>query len=144
MRKNIDIRESRTLSQSLSDAIASTVGSWKFVIFQSCFIILWLFLNSFSRLHWDVYPFILLNLVLSFQAAYTAPIIMMSQNRQAERDRQRAEADYQINVLAEREIETILTQLEKIDAKMMKHEDIKDELLELRHEVRQLKSDILR
>jgi uncharacterized membrane protein len=75
---------------------------------QSTLLILWLFLNVTAYVnHWDPYPFIVLNLMLSFQAAYTAPIIMMSQNRQAAIDRQEAKHDYEVNLKAELEIELL-------------------------------------
>jgi len=83
--------------------VAETVGSWRFIIIQSILLTLWILFNILAVIkHWDPYPFILLNLMLSFQAAYTAPIIMMmSQNRQSDMDRERAEHDYQVNVKAE-------------------------------------------
>jgi uncharacterized membrane protein len=102
-----------TCGQRLADAVAATVGSWRFIILQSTAIVLWIGGNAMTG-HgaWDPYPFILLNLLLSFQAAYTAPAIMMSQNRQSEQDRRHAETDYEINVKAELEIELLH---EKID-----------------------------
>lgn len=76
-----------TLGQRISDGVAKTVGSWKFIIIQSVCIMIWIMYNALSPSHvWDPYPFILLNLMLSFQAAYTAPAIMMSQNRLSEID----------------------------------------------------------
>ena len=98
----------------IADWVARTVGSWRFIIIQSVILGVWIVLNviAFAR-HWDPYPFILLNLVLSFQAAYAAPIIMMSQNRQSEIDRRHAQHDYRINVKAELEIELLHN---KIDA----------------------------
>ncbi|MDR6428866.1 putative membrane protein [Variovorax paradoxus] len=102
-----------TRGQRLADAVAATVGSWRFIIFQSTAIVLWIVGNAMTgKGAWDPYPFILLNLLLSFQAAYTAPAIMMSQNRQSEQDRRHAETDYEINVKAELEIELLH---EKID-----------------------------
>jgi len=98
----------------LADWVAETVGSWRFIIIQSVLLGIWIVLNLIAFInHWDPYPFILLNLVLSFQAAYAAPIIMMSQNRQSEIDRRHAEHDYRINVKAELEIELLHN---KIDA----------------------------
>ena len=98
----------------LADRVAETVGSWRFIIIQSGLLGLWIILNTTALIdRWDPYPFILLNLVLSFQAAYAAPIIMMSQNRQSEVDRRHAEHDYRINVKAELEIELLHN---KIDA----------------------------
>lgn len=88
--------------------VAELVGSWRFIVVQSLLLAAWIAINSLAWIKgWDPYPFILLNLVLSFQAAYTAPIIMMSQNRAAAIDRQRAEDDYHINIKAELEIETL-------------------------------------
>jgi uncharacterized membrane protein len=103
-----------TSGAMLADRVAETVGSWRFIIIQSVILGIWIALNLIAIVgHWDPYPFILLNLVLSFQAAYAAPIIMMSQNRQSEIDRRHAEHDYRINVKAELEIELLHN---KIDA----------------------------
>lgn len=119
-----------TRGQRLADAVAATIGSWRFIILQSTAIVLWITGNVLTgRNAWDPYPFILLNLLLSFQAAYTAPAIMMSQNRQSELDRKHAENDYEINVKAELEIELLH---EKID--LMKEQ----ELLALTEAVRHL------
>jgi len=94
--------------QRLADGVAATVGSWRFIIIQSGLLLLWIVLNVVGWIQaWDPYPFILLNLALSFQAAYTAPILMMSQNRQSEIDRQHAEIDYRINIKAELGIEQL-------------------------------------
>jgi uncharacterized membrane protein len=94
-----------TLGERLSDLVAEIVGSWRFILIQSGLLAAWLIANvAFGGGAWDPYPFILLNLMLSFQAAYTAPIIMMSQNRQADIDRLRSIADYQVNIRAEAEI----------------------------------------
>ncbi len=97
-----------TLGARLADRVAAGVGSWRFILIQSTLLVAWIAVNSLAWIKgWDPYPFILLNLVLSFQAAYTAPIIMMSQNRLATIDRQHAEDDYHINVKAELEIELL-------------------------------------
>jgi uncharacterized membrane protein len=102
-----------TRGQRLADRVASTIGSWRFIALQSSAIALWMTGNVLGGPGaWDPYPFILLNLLLSFQAAYTAPAIMMSQNRQSEQDRRHAENDYEVNVKAELEIELLH---EKID-----------------------------
>ncbi len=90
-----------------ADAVASAVGSWRFILVQSALLGAWLFYNALSGKPFDPFPFILLNLLLSFQAAYTAPVIMMSQNRQAEIDRTRSIDDFEINKKAELEIETL-------------------------------------
>jgi uncharacterized membrane protein len=100
-----EFEESMTFGERLSDKFATIMGSWKFIIFQSTILTIWVFLNITAFvMHWDPYPFILLNLALSFQAAYAAPIIMMSQNRQADKDRLQAKNDYEINMKAEMEI----------------------------------------
>jgi uncharacterized membrane protein len=97
-----------TTGERTADRVAAVVGSWRFILIQSFLLALWIAINSVAWYKgWDPYPFILLNLVLSFQAAYTAPIIMMSQNRAAVFDRQRAEDDYHINIKAELEIELL-------------------------------------
>jgi uncharacterized membrane protein len=102
-----------TWGQHVADWVAATMGSWRFIIIQSLLLAVWIALNVMGWLaHWDPYPFILLNLVLSFQAAYAAPIIMMSQNRQADKDRIAAQHDYDVNVKAEEEVKAILDHLE--------------------------------
>lgn len=95
-----------SFAERAADAVAALVGSWRFIIVQSLVLALWIIANL-GHARWDPYPFILLNLVLSFQAAYAAPIIMMSQNRQADIDRRRAIEDFDINRKAELEIETL-------------------------------------
>ena len=105
-----------TVGQRVADRVAAVVGSWKFIIIQSIIVMLWLFLNIFAFVEgWDPYPFILLNLLFSLQAAYTAPIIMMAQNRQNERDRIHAAADFHTNVRAKEEIEEVQTALARIE-----------------------------
>jgi uncharacterized membrane protein len=96
-----------------AEAVVRVVGSWRFVIIQSIILTAWVILNIVAWIrHWDPYPFILMNLFLSLQAAYTAPMILMSQNRAAERDRLVAHNDYEINQKAEREIRTVLDHLQ--------------------------------
>lgn len=107
------ISEQLTLGQRAADWVVARVGSWGFIIGQSTLLSFWALLNVTAWMkHWDPYPFILMNLVLSLQAAYTAPMIMMSQNRQAARDRIEAHNDYQINLKAEIEIRTIMDTLD--------------------------------
>lgn len=97
-----------TTGDRVADWIASVVGSWHFVIAQSALLTVWILFNVYAWIQaWDPYPFILLNLMLSFQAAYTAPIILMSQNRQAVLDRQDQINDYDVNLKAELEIELL-------------------------------------
>ncbi len=109
-----------TRGELIADAFASLMGSWSFIIVQSILLAIWVVLNIVAYVrHWDPYPFILLNLALSFQAAYAAPIIMMSQNRQADKDRLMAEHDYEINVKAEEEVKAIMHHLEQQDEVMI-------------------------
>ncbi len=115
-----------TSGQRIADVVARNVGSWRFIIIQSSLLALWIAANVAFALHdyavngfdlksWDPYPFILLNLALSFQAAYATPIIMMSQNRQADKDRITAEHDYHINIRAEATIHAVLDHLKAQD-----------------------------
>ena len=106
------LEEQRTLGQRAADWVARTVGSWPFIVGQSVLLVCWGLLNVTAVVrHWDPYPFILMNLVLSLQAAYTAPVIMMSQNRQAIRDRIEAHNDYVVDQKAEEEVRAILEHL---------------------------------
>lgn len=108
--------EKLTMGQKIADRVASTVGSWRFIVIQSAILLLWLILNSVAWFfHWDPYPFILLNLALSFQAAYSAPFVMMSQNRQAEKDRLTAQNDYETDSKGEEEIRHIMEHLDHQD-----------------------------
>jgi uncharacterized membrane protein len=105
-----------TFGQRVADTVAATMGSWTFIIVQSVILALWIALNVIAWIeHWDPYPFILLNLALSFQAAYAAPFIMISQNRQTERDRHQAEEDFRTNVEAEQRIEDLQRRLAAIE-----------------------------
>src|SRR3954468_17845342 len=109
-------RDSLNFGQRLADNVANGMGSWKFIIIQTAIVAAWMIFNFIAFVkHWDPYPFILLNLLFSTQAAYSAPIIMMSQNRQNDRDRAQANADYQTNLEAKLEIESIQKQLSKIE-----------------------------
>jgi uncharacterized membrane protein len=109
-----------TRGQRIADRLATVMGSWSFIIVQSIILAIWIALNVAAYAHrWDPYPFILLNLALSFQAAYAAPIIMMSQNRQAAKDRLMAEQDYDVNLKAEDELKAIMAHLEQQDEVML-------------------------
>jgi len=106
---------SLTVGQRIADKVASAMGSWRFIIIQSTLLFFWIVLNVTAYIRqWDPYPFILLNLALSFQAAYAAPFIMMSQNRQQDIDRLAAATDHQINVKAELEIESLHQKLDAL------------------------------
>ena len=113
-------RDTLSFGQRIADKVANGMGSWRFIIWQTIFVIIWMALNviGFIR-HWDVYPFILLNLIFSTQAAYAAPIIMMAQNRQSERDRLQAQADFDTNIEAKLEIEALQLQLNKIETEKL-------------------------
>ncbi|MBV9510770.1 MAG: DUF1003 domain-containing protein [Caulobacteraceae bacterium] len=107
-----------TLGQKVADRVAATMGSWNFIIAQSAILAVWIVLNVTAFVQkWDPYPFILLNLALSFQAAYAAPFIMMSQNRQQDIDRQSAENDHRINIKAELEIELLHQKIDQLREK---------------------------
>ena len=109
-------KETYTFGQRIADAVANGMGSWSFIIIQTIFVIIWMALNVVGFInHWDVYPFILLNLIFSTQAAYAAPIIMMAQNRQSERDRVQAQEDFDTNVEAKKEIEALQIHLNAIE-----------------------------
>jgi uncharacterized membrane protein len=120
--RNVNEIHHETLSegQRIADRLAAVMGSWAFIISQSIILVCWIALNVVAYVnHWDPYPFILLNLALSFQAAYAAPIIMMSQNRQAAKDRLMAEQDYVVNLKAEEEVKSIMHHLEQQDEVML-------------------------
>lgn len=117
-------KKNLTLGQKASDALTKWAGSWTFILLFLLFLILWMILNTYFWFKYiqgepfDPYPFILLNLILSCLAAIQAPVILMSQNRAAERDRQHAEYDYQVNRKAEKEIQEIQKQLERIEKRL--------------------------
>ena len=107
-----------TLGQKIADQVAATMGSWTFILIQSGLLLVWIVLNVTAYVQkWDPYPFILLNLALSFQAAYAAPFIMMAQNRQQDIDRREAENDYKINIKAELEIELLHQKIDELREK---------------------------
>jgi len=107
----------KTLGQRAADKLTSFAGSWTFIFLLFIFIIIWMTVNAswliFGK-SWDPYPFILLNFILSCLAAIQAPIILMSQNREAQRDRLRAQYDYHINKKAEKEIQQLLKEIQSI------------------------------
>lgn len=106
----------REFGERLADRLATVMGSWQFIIAQTIIVTLWVGVNLIAYLsHWDPYPFILLNLLFSTQAAYAAPVIMMAQNRQSGRDRVQAHDDYITNLEAKREIEELTIKLNMIE-----------------------------
>ncbi len=109
-------KQSMTMGDRIADSVASNMGSWRFIIIQTIFVIIWMIFNIIAFIgHWDPYPFILLNLIFSTQAAYAAPIIMMAQNRQNERDRHQAMNDYETNLKAKFEIEKLQKEISLMD-----------------------------
>lgn len=126
---NAVIAEQKSAGQRAADVVAKFVGSWRFIIGQSLFMVVWFIINSVAMIQrWDPYPFILMNLILSTQAAFTAPVIMMSQNRQNARDRIEAHADYQVNLKAEEELRIIMAHLEAQDAALARLHQMLTEL----------------
>jgi len=121
--------EQMTLGQRVADKVADTIGSWPFIITQTIILTIWIILNSILVLigKWDPYPFILLNLALSFQAAYSGPVIMMSQNRQSAKDRLSAEIDHQVNTKAELEINNLMVRMDELELTIEEqHNDLKN------------------
>ena len=109
--------ERLTLGQKIADKVAAAMGSWRFIIIQASILAIWIVINTIQLLikPFDPYPYILLNLALSFQAAFAAPFIMISQNRQAEKDRLMAESDYHCNVKGEEETRNLMDHLDHQD-----------------------------
>jgi uncharacterized membrane protein len=115
------LRQKLTIGQKASDIVTLVVGSWIFIIGVFILLAIWMTLNGLMLIYrWDPYPYILLNFVLSCLAAVQAPIILMSQNRQTQRDRIEAKYDYQVNRKAEREISNMQRDLDKITALLKK------------------------
>lgn len=111
-----------SVGQKAADHLTSLMGSWFFIILFLTFLVLWMIANIVAWVqNWDPYPFILLNLVLSCLAAIQAPIILMSQNRENQKDRLRSLYDYQVNRKAEREIAEIKKQLDRIERRINKN-----------------------
>jgi uncharacterized membrane protein len=110
-----------TFGQKAADKLTKWAGSWSFILSFGLFLVIWISANIYAWIEsWDPYPFILLNLCLSCLAAIQAPVILMSQNRESDKDRQRAQYDYAVNRKAEREIQEIKTQLNRIERRMHK------------------------
>jgi len=132
--------ERMTLGQRIADGVAATMGSWRFIIIQTVIVAVWITANVWLLTHpFDPYPLILLNLLFSTQAAYAAPVIMMSQNRQAAKDRLMAESDYHCNIKGEEETRHIMEHLDHQDVVLFQlvkrieeqHTEIKEHLVRL-------------
>ena len=136
--------EPLTFGQRLADRVTNSIGSWPFIIVQSAILLVWIIMNTIAwRQHWDPYPFILLNLVLSFQAAYAAPIIMMRQNRQNAKDREKAEADYAVDRQAELDIAAVHARLDELtDRQWTTLLDVQQQQLEVLNRVEALTRDV--
>ena len=142
-----------TIGQKVADKVATGMGSWRFIIIQSIILLAWIVVNSIQLFFhpFDPYPYILLNLALSFQAAFAAPFIMISQNRQAQKDRLMAENDYHCNVTGEVEIRNIMEHLDHQDTVILQvlqhmdaqHKEVLEHLARLDPEIaRRLGMDI--
>jgi len=116
--------EQMTIGQRIADKVADTIGSWPFIITQTIILITWITLNVTLKVseRWDIYPFILLNLALSFQAAYSGPVIMMSQNRQSAKDRLAAEIDHDVNTKAELEVSNLMRHIDELSLRIEEHQ----------------------
>jgi CRP/FNR family transcriptional regulator, cyclic AMP receptor protein len=124
---NVEMEQKSTIGQRIADRVASFGGSWTFIIIYLSFLIAWMAFNTFVLVHYghgeegaqfDAYPYILLNLMLSMTAALQAPIIMMSQNRAAEKDRLAAEQDFKVNLKSELMLEELIRKQRMRDAQM--------------------------
>jgi uncharacterized membrane protein len=119
---NQESDEKLTIGDRIAEGFATFMGSWTFIIGQTGLIILWMIVNAIAWIkHWDPYPFILLNLMLGFQSAYAAPLLMMSQNREAQKDRLSAEIDHQVNTQAELKIGSVMKHLEELERQIYRN-----------------------
>jgi uncharacterized membrane protein len=131
-----EVKEDLTFGQKLADQVAAFGGSWTFIISFFSFILIWMIVNIWvlATKPFDPFPFILLNLILSCLAAIQAPIIMMSQNRQEQKDRQRGEHDYKINLKAELEIKLLSEKIDHLliyqSKKLLEIQEIQTDYLE--------------
>ena len=132
--------ERLTMGQRVADRVAGTMGSWRFIITQATIMIIWIMLNLVGWFyHWDIYPFVLLNLAMSAQAAFATPLIMMSQNRQAEKDRLTAQNDYQTDCKGEEEVRHIMDHLDHQDDLILQIvKRLEDQHMEMREQLARL------
>ena len=110
--------EKQTAGDRVADRVAAFIGSWAFIIGQSGIMVVWVVVNTlalFGFIRFDEYPFVFLNLFMSAEAAFATPLILMSQNRSAERDREHAQTDFEVNVAAKAEIEELMKILARIE-----------------------------
>ena len=118
---NVALHTNAPLGVRIANAVTGFMGSWRFIILQPILVAVWVAGNVYELFHFDPYPFILLNLVLSTLAALQAPVIMMSQNRQAAKDRLKADLDYEVNLKAELEIAQLHSKAERNYEQMQAH-----------------------
>jgi len=120
---NVEEQERMTLGQRVADKVASFGGSWPFIFLFGVVMLIWVLLNSTALLshHFDPYPYILLNLFLSMIAAIQAPVIMMSQNRQASKDRLKGDLDYEVNLKAELEVAQLHRKVDNLYERLEEH-----------------------
>ena len=110
--------EKQTAGDRIADRVAAFIGSWALIIGQSGVMVVWIVVNTlalFGFIRFDEYPFVFLNLFMSAEAAFATPLILMSQNRSADRDREHAEHDYEVNIAAKAEIEELMSTLARIE-----------------------------
>lgn len=126
---NREYNQQTSRADIIADKIAEFGGSWKFIITFACILMAWIIWNQLfgSSVRFDPYPFILLNLFLSFTAAFQAPIIMMSQNRQAARDKEELLVDHAIDFKAEQEIDDLQTQMRRV-------EEVSEMIVKMQHQ----------
>jgi uncharacterized membrane protein len=136
----------KDFSIKLADKIAEFIGSWTFIIIQSCILTVWIIINSFSLIHYDPFPFILLNLFLSFEAAYATPLILMSATRQGEKDRQHLIHDVELDqntytlMISMHEVLIELKKDLKLDRKALEdHAKLKEDHSQLQKELEEIK-----
>src|SRR6478672_7525981 len=110
--------EKQSPGDRIADRVAAFIGSWAFIMGQTGIMVVWVLVNTLALLgfiRFDIYPFVFLNLFMSAEAAFATPLILMSQNRSAERDREHAQTDFEVNVAAKAEIEELMTTLARIE-----------------------------
>jgi uncharacterized membrane protein len=140
------VRDLKEFSIKLADKISEFIGSWRFIIIQSTILTIWVILNVIGLFHFDPYPFILLNLFLSFEAAYATPLILMSSTRQSEKDREHLLHDVELDQNAYNlmlQLHEVLIQLKddlRLDEKALEdHSKLKDDHSQLKKELEEIK-----
>ena len=131
----------REFGYDLADNISNFVGSWPFIIVQSIILTIWVIINVKGLANFDPYPFILLNLFLSFQAAYATPMILMSSNRQAETDRKRIEKDTSIEKETNKLAKETVAIIDKINKTLKQHDLYSEELISIKAKIEELKNN---